>query len=422
MWDTLWTDIHVATADPARISTLDGYGCIRDAALGIKNGRISWIGTATDLPDTPQKLAQDVRSGQGFWMTPGLVDAHTHVIYAGDRSSEFAERLNGATYAEIAQRGGGILSTVNATRRATEEELLDVTARRVQRMMSEGTTTIEMKSGYGLTLKDELKQLRVARTIGKTLPVRVHATFLGAHALPPEFRDRQDDYVSHLIAEILPLAAEENLIDSLDGFCETIAFTPNQIERLFRAAADLEIPVRLHSEQLSNSGGTKLAARYGALSTDHLEYVTEDDVMELAHSGTVAMLLPGAFYFIRETHLPPVSLFRKHRVPMGLATDCNPGTSPSVSLTGIMNMACTLFRMTPEEAFAAVTRIGAQALGLQNLTGSLSLGKAADMLLWDIAGPHELSYWIGGRRPVHRIFDGKLSKSPFGNSGISGST
>ncbi|MBF0892628.1 imidazolonepropionase [Gluconobacter sp. LMG 1744] len=408
MWDTLWTDIHVATADPALMSEKDGYGCIHNAAIGIENGRICWVGAARDLPEAPQALAHDIRSGHGLWMTPGLVDAHTHVIYAGDRSLEFAERLNGVSYAEIARKGGGILSTVNATRSVSENELFDVTARRVRRMITEGTTTVEMKSGYGLTLEDELKQLRVARAIGNALPIRVHATFLGAHALPPEFRDRQDDYVSHLITDILPQAVKEKLIDSIDGFCENIAFTTDQIERLFMAAHELGIPVRLHSEQLSNSGGTRLAARYGALSTDHLEYVVEDDVMELAKASTVAMLLPGAFYFIRETRIPPVDLFRKHNVPMGLATDCNPGTSPSVSLTGIMNMACTLFRMTPEEALSAVTRIGSQALGLQNITGTLTTGKAADMLLWDIAGPHELSYWIGGRRPLHRIFDGKL--------------
>ncbi|EHH69595.1 imidazolonepropionase [Gluconobacter morbifer] len=409
MWDTLWTDIHVATADPTLISEQDGYGCIHNAAIGIENGRISWVGPVCDLPDVPSNLAYDVRSGQGLWMTPGLVDAHTHVIYAGDRSLEFAERLNGTSYAEIALKGGGIVSTVNATRNVTEKELFDITARRVHRMIAEGTTTLEMKSGYGLTLQDELKQLRVARAIGAALPVRVHATFLGAHALPPEFRGRQDDYVTHLISDILPQAAKENLIDSIDGFCENIAFTPDQIERLFIAASDLNIPVRLHSEQLSNSGGTKLAARYGALSTDHLEYVVEDDIIDLARAGTVAMLLPGAFYFIRETRIPPIDLFRKHNVPMGLATDCNPGTSPSVSLTGIMNMACTLFRMTPEETFSAVTRIGAQALGLQNIAGTLAAGQVADMLLWDITGPHELSYWIGGRRPIHRIFDGKLA-------------
>lgn len=407
MWDTLWTDIHVATADPALMSEKDGYGCIHNGAIGIENGRISWIGATRDLPNAPQNLARDIQSGNGLWVTPGLVDAHTHVIYAGDRSLEFAERLNGVSYADIARKGGGILSTVNATRNVSEDELFDVTARRVHRMIAEGTTTLEMKSGYGLTLQDELKQLRVARAIGVALPVRVHATFLGAHAIPPEFRDRQEDYVSHLVEDILPQAAEEKLIDSIDGFCENIAFTTDQIERLFIAASELKIPVRLHSEQLSNSGGTRLAARYGALSTDHLEYVIEDDVIDLASAGTVAMLLPGAFYFIRETRLPPVDLFRKHNVPMGLATDCNPGTSPSVSLTGVMNMACTLFRMTPEETFSAVTRIGAQALGLQAVTGTLTAGQAADMLLWDIAGPHELSYWIGGRRPIQRIFDGR---------------
>ncbi|GBQ81226.1 imidazolonepropionase [Gluconacetobacter johannae DSM 13595] len=406
MWDTLWLDVHLATGDDRLITSGDGYGCIHDGAVGIHDGAICWVGSRADLPGIPDGLARKVEHGHGGWLTPGLIDAHTHVVFAGDRSQEFAERLNGASYEDIARKGGGILSTVKATRAASEQQLLQVSLKRVERMIQEGTTSLEIKSGYGLTLADEFKQLRVARAIGKTLPVRVHTTFLGAHAVPPEYSGRADDYVTFLADELLPRLHEENLVDSVDAFCETIAFSPTQTEFLFETARKLGLPVRIHSEQLSLSGGTALAARYGGLSADHLEYADENAVMSMAHHGTVAMLLPGAFYFIREKQLPPVDLLRKHNVSIGLATDCNPGTSPVLGLTSVMNMGCTLFRLTPEESFRAVTSVAARALGIEHETGMLREGLRADMTLWDVTGPHELSYWVGGIRPVRRIYGG----------------
>lgn len=406
MWDTLWLDVHLATGDDRFITSGDGYGCIHDGAVGIRDGVICWVGSRADLPGIPDALARKVEHGHGRWLAPGLIDAHTHVVFAGDRSQEFAERLNGASYEEIARKGGGILSTVKATRAASEQELLQVSLNRVERMIQEGTTSLEIKSGYGLTLADEFKQLRVARMIGETLPVRVHTTFLGAHAVPPEYLGYADDYVTFLANELLPRLHAENLVDSVDAFCETIAFSPAQTEILFEAAQKLGLPVRIHSEQLSPGGGTALAARYGGLSADHLEYADENAVMSMARHGTVAMLLPGAFYFIREKQLPPVDLLRKHNISIGLATDCNPGTSPVLGLTSVMNMGCTLFRLTPEESFRAVTSVAARALGIEPETGMLREGLRADMTLWDVTGPHELSYWVGGIRPVRRVYGG----------------
>ncbi|WP_282758062.1 imidazolonepropionase [Komagataeibacter saccharivorans] len=404
MWDNLWLGVHLATGDDRLMSSLDGYGCIRDGAIGIQNGTICWVGPQADLPDAPEALATRIEHGHGGWLTPGLVDAHTHVVFAGDRSHEFAERLHGVSYAEIARKGGGILSTVRATREASESTLLEISARRIRKMIQAGTTSIEIKSGYGLTLEDELKQLRVARQLGRVLPIRVHTTFLGAHAVPPEYAGRPDDYITFLVDTLLPYLHAAKLVDSVDAFCESIAFTPQQTNRLFAKAQELGLPVRIHAEQLTLGGGTALAARYNALSADHLEYADEAAVMDMACKGTVAMLLPGAFYFLRETQQPPVELFRQHGVKIGLATDCNPGTSPVVGLTGVMNMACTLFRLTPEEAFRAVTCVAAQAIGMERDIGMLRKGMKADMNLWDIAGPYELSYWIGGMQPVRRIF------------------
>ncbi|KXV47835.1 imidazolonepropionase [Gluconobacter albidus] len=407
MWDVLWLNVHLATGDEALVTAGDGYGCIRNGAVGVHDGAICWIGAQADLPDVPENLAIRIEDGRGGWLTPGLIDAHTHVVFAGDRSREFAERLNGASYEEIARKGGGILSTVAATRAASEQELLEASLKRVHTMIREGTTTLEVKSGYGLTLADELKQLRVARAIGEQLPVRVHKTFLGAHAVPPEYQGRADAYVTFLVEEVLPVLHEEKLVDSVDAFCETIAFSPAQTEILFEAAQMLGLPVRIHAEQLSLGGGTVLAARYHGLSADHLEYADEQAVMSMARHGTVAMLLPGAFYFIREKQLPPVALLREHGVGIGLATDCNPGTSPVLGLTAVMNMGCTLFRLTPEESFRAVTSVGARALGLGQQVGMLRQGMRADMALWDVTGPHELSYWVGGLRPTRRIFEGR---------------
>ncbi|MBE7728406.1 imidazolonepropionase [Komagataeibacter sp. FXV3] len=406
MWDRLWINLDIATMMPATDVSDDPYGCIHDAAIATSGSRIAWIGARADLPAAPDALAHTVIDGHGHWMTPGLIDAHTHIIYAGDRSTEFEKRLNGVSYTEIARQGGGILSTVTNTRAASEDTLLSLAMERAQRMIRAGITTIEVKSGYGLTLEDELKQLRVARRLGEVLPVYVHTTFLGAHAFPPEYADRQDDYVSFLIDVVLPRAAAEGLVDSVDAFCENIAFSPAQVRRLFNRAMELQLPVRIHADQLSDTGGGSLAAQYRALSADHVEYVSEAGVMDMAQAGTIAMLLPGAFYFIREKHAPPVALFRRHGVAMGLATDCNPGTSPATSLTAIMNMACTLFRMTPAETLAAVTRIGARGLNLQDSTGTLATGMMADMAIWNVSGPHELSYWIGGLTPITRIFHG----------------
>ena len=407
MWDTLWKNVHLATMAPSRISSSDPYGCIKNAAIAAKNGKITWIGAEADLPDAPEKLARSVISMQQEWATPGLIDAHTHLVYAGDRSNEFSQRLNGVSYQQIAHEGGGINATVAATRAMSEEQLLELAITRAKRMIAGGTTTIEVKSGYGLTLEDELKLLRVGRALEQHLPIRVHTTFLGAHALPPEYAGRQTDYVNTIINDMLPRITEEKLSDSVDVFCETIAFSRSETEQIFQAAAQLGLPVRIHADQMSDSDSCALAARFKALSADHVEYANENGVQAMATAGTVAMLLPGAFYFIRETRLPPVDLFRKHKVPMGLATDCNPGTSPLLDLTTTMNMACTLMRLTPAEALHGVTTIAARALNLQNITGVLQENYAADIAFWPISGPHELSYWIGGVRPSARVFGGK---------------
>lgn len=407
MWDTLWTDVHLATMAPPHITPTDPYGCIKNGAIAAKDGKIAWVGAAADLPDLPQNLARHVHHMGHHWATPGLVDAHTHIVYAGDRSNEFARRLEGTSYQQIAREGGGINATVSATRAASEDALLELAIKRAKRMLAGGTTTLEVKSGYGLTLHDELKLLRVGRALEKHLPVRVHTTFLGAHALPPEYAGRQDAYVSALVEEMLPRVAEEKLADSVDAFCESIAFSPREVERIFEAATRLNLPVRIHADQMSDSNSCALAARFKALSADHVEYANEGGVKAMAAAGTVAMLLPGAFYFIRETKLPPIDLFRIHKVPMGLATDCNPGTSPVLDMTTILNMACTLMRLTPAEALHGATTIGAQALNMQKNIGLLQKGYSADITFWPVSGPHELSYWIGGVTPAARVFKGQ---------------
>ncbi|MBS1019226.1 imidazolonepropionase [Gluconobacter cerinus] len=407
MWDRLWVDVHLATyARGTGKPGGDDFGIIRDGAIAAHHGRIIWVGRQADLPAAPEHLARKVLHCEGQWMTAGLVDPHTHLVFGGDRSSEFAERLQGVSYQDIARRGGGILSTVRSTREASEQDLLDSTLKRARRLMANGVTTVEIKSGYGLTLQDELKQLRVARAVSQHLPLRVHTTFLGAHALPPEFTGRQSDYVTYLCDTMLPTVAEAQLADSVDAFCETIAFQPEEVKRLFESARRWSLPVRLHADQMSDLGGAQLAAQWGALSADHVEYASEASVRAMAEAGTVSMLLPGAFYFVREQKLPPIALFRQYGVPMGLATDCNPGTSPILSPTGVMNMACTLFRLTPGEALAGHTHIAAKALGLKQDIGRLHTGMIADMAIWDVSGPHELSYWIGGITPTARIFGG----------------
>jgi len=386
-WHALYRNVHLATLAG------DGYGEIPNAALAVHDGRIAWIGAERDLPPG-SRADQDTDAG-GCWATPGFIDCHTHIVYAGDRSDEFEARLNGASYQDIAARGGGILSTVRATRAAGEEDLYRASLPRVQALLAEGVTTLEIKSGYGLDLETEAKMLRVARRIGRELPVTVRTTFLGAHALPPEFTGRADDYIEEVCSHMLPALAAQGLVDAVDAFCETIGFTPAQTERVFKAAQELGLPVKLHAEQLSDQGGAQLVAQYRGLSADHLEYLSPAGITAMAKAGTVAVLLPGAFYFLRETKLPPVAALRAAGVPMALATDCNPGTSPLTSLLLAMNMACTLFRLTPQEALAGVTRNAATALGLQSSIGTLEVGKRADFALWRIQRPAELAYMMG---------------------------
>ena len=392
MWDALWINGNLATMAPA---VDEPYGAMKAAAIGVAEGRIAYAGRMSDLPDRPSALAGRVHDLGGNWVTPGLIDCHTHIVYGGNRAREFELRLEGATYEEIARAGGGIRSTVAATRADDEQSLMDQAARRLREMCAEGVTTVEIKSGYGLDTETELKMLRVARSLGALLPLDVRTTFLGAHALPADYEGRGDAYIDLVCEEMMPAAAKAGVVDAVDAFCENIAFTVEQTERVFKAAQALGLPVKLHAEQLSRLGGAELAARYGALSADHLEWVEETEVQAMAHAGTVAGLLPGAFYFLRETRVPPIDLFRQHKVPMALATDCNPGSSPITSLLLVLNLACTLFRLTPVEALTGVTRNAARALGLQETHGTLEAGKAADFAIYDIADPAELSYAIG---------------------------
>lgn len=385
----LWTNCRVATlaADASA-----PYGLVEDAALAVEDGRIAWVGPRSALPPALRSGAIE-HDAQGTLVTPGLVDCHTHLVYGGDRAGEFEARLNGATYEEIARAGGGIVSTVKATREASEDELLRQSQRRLRALLSEGVTTVEIKSGYGLSLEAEAKCLRVARRLGEAEHVAVRTTFLGAHALPPEFKERADDYIAE-VCRMLPLLHGQGLVDAVDAFCETIAFSPAQTRRVFEAAGALGLPVKLHAEQLSDSAGAELAASFGALSCDHLEWLSEPGARAMAQAGSVAVLLPGAFYFLRETRLPPVALLRQHRVPIAISTDCNPGSSPCTSLLLMLNMACTLFRLTPEEALAGVTRHAAKALGLAD-RGVLAPGMRADFVLWDVERPAELAYAFG---------------------------
>ena len=391
MLDVLWIGGNIASMEAGA----GPWGAIREAALGVKDGRIAWIGPRADLPGPPGSMAREVRDFAGQWITPGLIDCHTHMVYGGDRAREFEMRLQGASYEEIARAGGGIVSTVKSTRAADEAELLASAARRLAALTAEGVVAVEIKSGYGLDVDTELKQLSVARRLGDEAGIAVRTTFLGAHALPPEFEGRADDYIDFVCTDSMPAAVEAGLADAVDAFCESIAFSPAQTERIFRRAAELGLPVKLHADQLSDLGGAALAARHGALSADHLEYTGEAGVKAMAAAGTVAVLLPGAFYTLRETKLPPIDLFRRYGVPMAIATDSNPGSSPATSILMMLNMACTLFRMTPEEALAGATRNAAMALGMQATHGTLAEGKAADFCLWDIADPAELAYRIG---------------------------
>ncbi|WP_040485811.1 imidazolonepropionase [Lutibaculum baratangense] len=389
----------------AQVATLEGpdYGLVRDAAVAVDAGRIAWVGPAADVPAAFAGWAR--RDLQGRLVTPAFIDCHTHIVFGGSRAREFEMRLQGASYEEIARAGGGILSTVAATREASEAGLLAAALPRVDAFLTEGVTTIEVKSGYGLDVEAELKMLRAARRIASERPVRVRTTFLGAHACPPEFAGRPDDYLAEVCLPALDAAHEEGLVDAVDGFCEGIAFSPEQIARVFDRARELGLPVKLHAEQLSHQGGTALAARYGALSADHVEYATEEDAAAMAASGTVAVLLPGAYYTLHETQAPPIAAFRAHGVKMALATDCNPGTSPMTSLLLAMNMGCTLFRLTPEEALRGVTEHAARALGLSDC-GRIAVGLRADLAVWDVAEPAELAWRIGFNPLRERIFGG----------------
>ncbi|WP_339855030.1 imidazolonepropionase [uncultured Nisaea sp.] len=379
------------------------YGLVKNGAVALQDGKIAWAGPEADLPASYADWPRE--DGGGRLITPALVDCHTHIVFGGNRAREFELRLEGASYEEVARAGGGIVSTMTATRAASEDDLVANALPRVDALLAEGIATLEIKSGYGLDIETELRMLRAARRIGKERPVRVRTSFLGAHAVPAEYKDRADAYIDKICLPALTKAAEEGLVDAVDGFCEGIAFSPAQIERVFKRAQELGLPVKLHAEQLSDLGGTALAARYGALSADHLEYLGADGIAAMAESGSVAVLLPGAFYTLRETQLPPVQALRDAGVPIAIATDCNPGSSPLTSLLLTMNMACTLFRMTPEEALAGATRIAAQALGLAD-AGTIEAGKRADLAVWDVSEPAELAYRIGFN-PLHkRIFAG----------------
>ena len=399
-WDAIWLNAHLATMVGGE------YGVIEQGALAVRDGRIAWLGAQADLPAGWQ--AQTVHDAQGAWITPGLIDCHTHIVYAGNRSHEFEARLNGVAYEEIARQGGGIRSTVRATRLVDEAQLFAQSLPRVQRLLSEGVTTLEIKSGYGLTLADEAKMLRVARRIGAECGVRVCTTFLGAHAVPPEFEGDADAYITHIVDTMLPELVRMGLVDAVDAFCERIGFSAAQTERVFAAAHAHHLPVKLHAEQLSDQGGAALVARYGGLSADHLEYLSEAGVAAMAQAGTVAVLLPGAFYFLRETQLPPIAALRTAGVPMAVSTDCNPGTSPLTSILLAMNMVCTLFKLTPQEALAGVTCHAARALGLHESVGQLRVGYAADFALWDIERPADLSYAMGLNPCVATVCGGQI--------------
>jgi imidazolonepropionase len=398
----LWKNCRVATM---QADTGQPYGLIDAAALVVDGTRVNWVGPESELPAAMRDGCGETHDGQGALITPGLIDCHTHLVYGGDRALEFELRLNGASYEEIARRGGGIASTVQATRRATPQELMRQSSARLKALLAEGVTTVEIKSGYGLALEHERKSLQVARSLGRANKVDVRTTFLGAHALPPEFAGSQDAYVDEVLRMLNQLHGE-GLVDAVDAFCERIAFSPAQVSRVFEAARQLGLPVKLHAEQLSDSAGAQLAARFGALSCDHLEWLSDEGAAAMAAAGSVAVLLPGAFYFLRETRLPPMEALRRHGVRVAVSTDCNPGTSPCTSLLLMLNMACTLFRLTPQEALAGVTRHAAAALGLRD-RGVLAPGLRADFVLWDVQQPAQLSYALGANPRICTVYQGE---------------
>lgn len=389
-WQSVLINVNLATMAEGSSE----YGVIENAALAIENGKIAWLGSMSELPSYNQNMVK-VIDGQGKWLTPGLVDCHTHLIYGGNRANEFEMRLQGKSYQEIANAGGGIVSTVAATRAASEQELFNSALPRLQSLHEQGVTTIEIKSGYGLDTLNEIKMLKVAGQLATSLPVTIKRTFLGAHALPIEYKDDGNAYIQVVCDEMIPQIAKQQLADAVDVFCEGIGFDLLQTEQVFKAAKKYNLPVKVHAEQLSNLGGTALAANYKALSSDHIEFLDEVGVKAMAESGMTAVLLPGAFYFLRETQLPPIELLRKHDVAIAIATDANPGSSPIHSIQLMLNMACTLFRLTPAEALAGVTRNGAKALGLAHCKGQLAVGFDADLAVWNITQPAELCYQFG---------------------------
>jgi len=403
MWDILLLDCHAA-------SMVSRGTAVPDAAIGIAGGRIAFAAAVSSLPGRPRDLAREIRPLDGALVTPGLIDCHTHLVFAGNRAREWEMRAGGASYEDIARAGGGILSTVRATRAASEDDLVAAAVPRAVRLVREGVTTVEIKSGYGLDPASELKMLRAAERVGQAAHVRVSRSFLGAHAVPPEFEDDRAGYIDLVCDEMIPAIARERLAEAVDAFCETIAVSIGEVERVFSAARANGLAVRLHADQLSDLGGAALAARYGARSADHLEHVSKAGIAAMAAAGTVAVLLPSAFYFLQEQKKPPVEALRAAGVAMAVATDCNPGTSPLVSLLTAMNMACTLFALTPEEALMGVTRNAARALGLDTEIGTLEVGKAADLAVWNIADPAELTYWIGADLLQDRYFKGRSDR------------
>ncbi|MDZ4693380.1 imidazolonepropionase [Terricaulis sp.] len=404
MWDTLWVDANLATMTPGG----KPYGEIQRGAVAAKDGKIAWVGFAADLPGHAVDLAHEVRRCDNAWITPGLVDCHTHLVFGGDRAREFEMRLQGKSYEEIARAGGGIVSTVAATRAASREELVASAAKRLAGLTREGVTTVEIKSGYGLDLENEIKMLEAAGELAARGDVRVKRAFLGLHALPPEFKDDRAAYVQLVADVMIPAIAAAGLAEAVDAFCENIGFTAEEVDYVFSSALENGLAVKLHAEQLSNQNGAALAARYQALSADHLEHLDDAGIAAMAASGTVAVLLPGAFYFLRETQLPPIAKLRAAGVHMAVASDCNPGTSPMTSPLASLNMACTLFRLTPEEALAGITREGARALGISDDVGTLEVGKACDLAVWDVKSPAELSYWLGAPLLRERVFAGRV--------------
>jgi imidazolonepropionase len=402
----IWENARLATMQEGQDAN---YGLIEDGALIVEGERLAWVGMRSEMP-AQYRHGAVLHDAHHALITPGLIDCHTHLVYGGHRANEFELRLNGASYEDIARAGGGIKSTVQATRLATEAQLFEAASKRLTSLLKEGVTTLEVKSGYGLSLAQEAKCLRVARQLAQHHPVQIKNTFLGAHAVPPEFQDNPDAYIDSVVAMIEPLKAE-GLIDAVDAFCDRIGFTYLQTEKVFKEAQRLNLPVKLHAEQLTDSHGASLAAQYGALSCDHLEWLSEEGAVAMAKAGTVAVLLPGAFYFLRETKLPPIELLRQHQVPIAISTDSNPGSSPCTSILLMLNMACTFMRLTPQEALAGVTRIAAQALGLKD-RGALKAAQRADFVLWDVKHPAELAYAFGSNPCLSTVWGGQVRETP----------